>query len=371
LAVGGFLDKTGLGLSGIAAAEQPQCKACRYGKLQHIPDKQNVHRKAPEKKRNLLKEKLTPGHTVFSDQLESRVRGWLLYTAGREANTDKYCGSTVFCAAASSYMLVHHQVTLNATNTINSKTAFERKAQDLGVPIESYHTDNGIYSSVAFTKEIAANYQQIKFSRVGAKWQNGVAENAIKILIYKAQAMMIYASLMWPDAKDETLWPMAVSHAVYLYNHNPNEVTGIAPIEIFSQTTNDGQALRNAHPWGCPAYLLDPRLTLAGAKIPKWQPRSRCGQYVGVSPVHAENISLIRNLSTGYIFPLNIILSLMIGLKLSLQQKSYLPLIGIKCASCKSSKLYLMKGKIHPLLLKNGWHLKRWQRIGHNAKYRN
>jgi hypothetical protein len=78
-------------------------------------------------------------------------------------------------------------------------------------------------------------------------------------------------------------------------------VTGIALNEIFLQTTNDGQALRNAHPWGCLAYVLDPRLTLAGVKIPKWQPRSRWGQYVGVSPVHAENIALIRNIGTGYI----------------------------------------------------------------------
>jgi hypothetical protein len=101
-----------------------------------------------------------------------------------------------------------------------------------------------IYSSAAFTKEIAANYQKIKFSGVGAKWQNGVAENAIKILVSKARTMMIYALLMWPEAKDETLWPMAVSHAAYLYNHTPNEVTGIAPIEIFTQTTSDGQALK-------------------------------------------------------------------------------------------------------------------------------
>jgi hypothetical protein len=49
---------------------------------------------------------------------------------------------------------------------------------------------------VVFTKEIAANNQQIKFSGVGAKWQNGVAKNAIKILVSNARTMMIYASLM-------------------------------------------------------------------------------------------------------------------------------------------------------------------------------
>jgi hypothetical protein len=99
----------------------------------------------------------------------------------------------------------------------------------------------------SFHQRNAANYQQIKFCGVGAKWQNGVAENVIKILESKACTMMIYALLMWPEAKDETLWSMAVSHAAYLYNHTPNEVTSIAPIEIFLQTTNDGQSEMRIH----------------------------------------------------------------------------------------------------------------------------
>ena len=49
--------------------------------------------------------------------------------------------------------------------------------------------------------------------------------------------------------------------------------------------------------------MLSPKLTEAGGKIPKWEPRSRRGQYVGVSPVHAENVSLIQKLSTGYLSP--------------------------------------------------------------------
>ena len=59
----------------------------------------------------------------------------------------------------------------------------------------------------------------------------------------------------------------------------------------------------NAHTGGCPVYVLEPRLTSAGGKIPKWRPRSRRAQYVGVSPVHAENVALVRNLRTGYLSP--------------------------------------------------------------------
>ena len=184
-------------------------------------------------------------------------------------------------------------MTLNASDTINAKTAFEQKAREYGVNIESYHSDNGIYKSEAFTREIAENYQKIKYCGVGAKWQNGYAENAIRILVSNARTCMISANLMWPEAKDETLWPLAISHAAYMYDHTPKESSGIAPIELFTRTTSDGQALQNAHPWGCPAYVLEPKLTEAGGKIPKWQPRSRRCQYVGVSPVHAKNIALV------------------------------------------------------------------------------
>ena len=49
--------------------------------------------------------------------------------------------------------------------------------------------------------------------------------------------------------------------------------------------------------------MLEPKLTQAGGKLPKWKPRSRRGQYMGISPVHADTIALIRNLRTGYLSP--------------------------------------------------------------------
>ena len=71
---------------------------------------------------------------------------------------------------------------------------------------------------------------------------------------------MIHAALHWPDTEDEALWPLAVSHAVYLYNNTPNAESGITPNEIFSRTHTDGRALRQSHPWGCPVYVLEAKL---------------------------------------------------------------------------------------------------------------
>ena len=133
-----------------------------------------------------------------------------------------------------------------------------------------------------------------------AKWMNGVAENSIKIVVSKARTMMIHASLHWPDEYDESLWPMVVSYAAHLYNHTPNRESGIAPMEIFTGTMSNHQALHNAHVWGSPAYVLEPKLTESGHKIPKWQPRSRLGLFMGISPLHSESVPVVRNVRAGY-----------------------------------------------------------------------
>jgi transposase InsO family protein len=147
-------------------------------------------------------------------------------------------------------------------------------AKENGVLIKEYHTDNGAYQSAAFQEALRENEQSIRYSGVGAKWQNGVAENAIKIVTTRARTMMIHAALHWPEEDDKTLWHLAVSYAAHLYNNVPNMRTGIAPVELFTGTKSDHQALKNAHPWGCPVYVLEPSLTHAGGKLPKWQPRS-------------------------------------------------------------------------------------------------
>lgn len=81
---------------------------------------------------------------------------------------------------------------------------------------------------------------------------------------------MIHSALHWPEVEDPALWPLAVQHAVYLYNHTPNKDSDIAPIEVYTRTINNCQALCNAAlPWGCPVCVLESRLsTSARAKIP-------------------------------------------------------------------------------------------------------
>ena len=92
----------------------------------------------------------------------------------------------------------------------------------------------------------------------------------------------------------------AEKHALYLYNNTPNHLIGISPLEVWTQTKSSYTALIHAHPWGCPAYVLDP-CRQDGQKIPKWQPQSWQAQYLGASPLHASTVGLARNLHTGNI----------------------------------------------------------------------
>ena len=92
------------------------------------------------------------------------------HTAGKEPDRDRYCGASIFVDAYSSYIHTELQVTLNAADTIVAKDNFERELGYLGVTVQSYHTDNGVYISKAFTEELVKNDQALRLCGVGAKW---------------------------------------------------------------------------------------------------------------------------------------------------------------------------------------------------------
>eukprot|EP00957_Ditylum_brightwellii_P167335 12739147-Ditylum_brightwellii.AAC.1 len=53
------------------------------------------------------------------------------------------------------------------------------------------------------------------------------------------------------------------------------------------------------HTFGCLVYVLDTRLQTGNASVPKWNPRARLGIYMGQSPRHARNVSLVLSMETG------------------------------------------------------------------------
>ena len=51
-----------------------------------------------------------------------------------------------------------------------------------------------------------------------------------------------------------------------------------------------------------PAYVLEPKLQ-NGQKLPKWNRRSRLGQFLGYSDEHSSLVANVRHLKTGFISP--------------------------------------------------------------------
>lgn len=169
--------------------------------------------------------------------------------------------------------------------------------------VKKYQADNGIFNSSEFTQALEDVHQVIQFSGVGAKFQNSVAERAIGTCQNMARAMLLHVRLHWLDEFDPNLWPFALDYAVWIYNHIPMpDRGGFSPEELFSRSKGGCELLRRLRVFGCPAYVLDPKLQ-DGKKIPKWEPRARCGMFLGFSPEHSTTIGLILNVRTGAISP--------------------------------------------------------------------
>ena len=274
-----------------------KCMACQLAKQTRRPEGTVVHKLRKDKDGNLKKDNLRPGSMVSSDQFVSSLPGRLPNTYGKEKESEKYVGGTIFIDEASEYFWVHNQVSLNAAETLIGKHEFERNAIRNGVAILGYRADNGVYKSEEFRNDLKKFGQTIQFCGVGAHHHNGVAERGIRTVSTSARAIMIHAMLHWPAHVSMDLWPFAIKYSVYLWNRMPRKQSGLSPLEVFFDTKSDHQELRSSKVWGCPAYVLDPRIQ-DGKKIPRWNPRSKMGQFLGRSTEHAGSVGLIRNLKT-------------------------------------------------------------------------
>jgi hypothetical protein len=289
----------------VSSCPAPLCAACQMGKQTRTNPEVKVSTPIPEKEMSLKRGKLAPGAMVSIDQYTSTMPGRLPHTKGKEPKKDKYVGGTLFVDHATAYIYLRHQVSLRVGETLVGKHAFEQFAADHGVTIRAYRADNAPFAAKEFLNDLEQHEpkQMITYSGSGAHHQNGVAERAIQTVTRWARAMLLHACIHWPDQVDLSLWPFALEYAVYLWNHMPNRESMLAPLEVFSDSMFDSYAfLQRTHVWGCPAYVLDPKLQ-DGKKLPKWTPRSRRGKYLGPSPKHSTVVGRILNLRTGSISP--------------------------------------------------------------------
>ena len=177
--------------------------------------------------------------------------------------------------------------------TINTKLAFEKVAATYGVTVKHYHADNGHFACKGFRDTVSNANQTITFCGVGAHHQNGLVENMIGLLTRWARTSLLHAKRKWPQVITTILWPYALKSACARYNQLHLDENGASPESKFASVDHP-PILSNRHPWGCPVFILNKEAQ--DGKSPKWEPRSRCGIYLGHSPTHAGSVAMVLNL---------------------------------------------------------------------------
>ncbi|KAI2499350.1 hypothetical protein MHU86_15132 [Fragilaria crotonensis] len=277
-----------------------RCEICQYAKAYRRTTHGKRTQVNEERDGSLRAEHLGPGTRVSVDHFESRLLGRTRDSYGKPSS-DKYKGGCIFVDHGTGYLHVEHQLGFSAVETIRAKQSFENMAFEHGVVTQSYLTDSGAFKANSFVQHIREHGQQIHYCGTNAHHQNGIAERSIRTVSNMARAMLLHSAAHWKNGVDSSLWPMAVSYAVYVYNNTPN-AQNLCPADLFTGSTVPRHRLRDLHTWGCPVYVLDPSLQ-AGKKLPRWEPRSRRGVFVGLSTIHSSEVPLILNLATGSITP--------------------------------------------------------------------
>ena len=281
--------------------QHPLCAACQLAKQKkrcpptHTTGKHSESGGASD---NIVR----PGMRVSTDLYASTIRGRLPDTFGRESPDRQYSAGAIFVDQASKFVYVSHQVSTTASETVRSKHRFEAFAASFGVTVKSYLADNHPFDKSEWTTDCANQQQTCLFSGVGAHHQNP-SERYQQTIFNMARTMMMHFAIHWPKAAETNLWPFAVDHAVYIWNHLPNMQSAIAPIDTFTELLHFGyRNLQRLHVFGCPVYVFDPKMQ-DGKKLPKWQRRSRRAVYLGTSQNHGSTVALVLNLETGKVSP--------------------------------------------------------------------
>jgi hypothetical protein len=279
----------------------PKCAACQFGKQCRRTAPGTTTTAVQDRAGVLKKDHLVPGQRVSVDHFVCHTKGRLFTSKGKTSDDSMYCGGCLFIDHASNYVHVEFQKVLNSHETARAKALFEFMCRDFGVIPQSYLSDNGAaFTSAEFATHLSAFQQVMRFAGVGAHHHNGNAERAIRTIISISRTMMLHASIHWPEVSDVTLWPMAVSHAVFLHNHVPDPSTGLSAHDLFTRQRWEQRKFQDLHVWGCPVYVLEKSLA-DGMKIPKWKPRSHRSANVGMSAKHASTVPLVLNIASGAI----------------------------------------------------------------------
>jgi hypothetical protein len=276
----------------------PLCYSCMMGKQTKRPwrgkGKKSVHhiRKPHES---------FPGANTSTDQMISPFGGLIPQLKGRLMRA-KYYAATIFVDHYTDYTYVHLMRDTTADATIEAKNSYEHLLQTFGHKVLAYHADNGRFAETEYVQDVKDKAQNITYCGVGSHHQNGIAERRIRSLGEDARTMLAHGQHLWPEVVTKSLWAFAYKAACRSRNKFKLDEDGLSPEEKMSGVRSK-QDIRHEHPLFCPVFALDKGLQGGIGGIPKWNPRSNAGVYLGHSPDHASNVALVLSLTTGLVSP--------------------------------------------------------------------
>jgi hypothetical protein len=270
---------------------------CALAKAKRRAKKSSVQTKTTERDGELKTGNLKVGARVYLDHFESRLLGRTYDSYWKPSSTKLKVGA-LYVNHDSGFAHCEHQVGFSAGETIRGKQKFEKMCMDNGVVVQDYLTDSGTFKAHKFVSHMHETQQTMHFCGTNSHHQNGVAERAIQTISNMARAMILHESMHWKDIIDASLLPVAVNHAIHIYNNNPSK--GVTPEYIFTGSNVPRHRLLDLHVWGCPVCVLYPQMQ-QGRKLPRWQPRSRRGVNLGLSLQDFSEVPLVLNLQTGSI----------------------------------------------------------------------
>lgn len=290
-----------------AKIEPPPCVSCILSKQ---------HKLARNKTNKIVGEHITkPGDMIHMDQAVVTTPGRPMTLSGKN-NKHKITCFTIFVDSVSKRVHIHFQNSTNSEQTIDGKINLERFATRYDVKLKHIRCDNGTFRSKAFVQHVKKCDQDISFCGVNAHHQNGIAERYIRTIVERGRTNFIHAATKWPSKLPDELWTFAMNHAVHQWNNTPRpDLNFFTPNEIFKgevhrsidESSENPKASpidlsRDFHPFGCPVYVLEEALQ-EGQTLPKMDPRSRVGIFMGYSSQHASNVALVLNPETDHISP--------------------------------------------------------------------
>ena len=290
--------KQGIISKHLADAPTPACIACLYGRATKRP----WRHKAPTNQQKKLRKATTPGERISVDMLQSPQPGFIAQITGI-LTKHRYNYATVYVDNFSGFSYLHLQKTASLDETLQGKKSFEMMAAQHGVQIHSYHADNGVFRANGWINDCHNKNQTLTFAGVNAHHQNGKAERRIRLLQELTRTQMIHLQHKWKVINTSPLWPYAMRMANDCLNQSPNmqHKSKLTAAQIFAKSIVNDNPIHK-QPFGSPVYVLQSPLQ-NNLPFQKWKHRSKLGLYLGPSPVHARNISLVLDLQTGHVSP--------------------------------------------------------------------